>query len=414
MCFRAAMKRPLLLFVAYHFPPHAAIGGARPYRFYKYLSRRGYDCHVLTAAKQPERDAAPDVQYVPDPLVLKPWRGVAWQAERIGWKFLLRAELMLGWSSAAYRAGAVFLANHVTRPAAVLSSGPPVGTHFAAGRLAQRFDVPWIADFRDPIDTSAGDQALLQNLVAPRLEYSVLKNSTLALANTDTMRDRWMVRYPELQDKIHVLWNGFDPEDRIVQRPAPSRDRKILSHVGELYGGRDMRPILEAFERLIRKDQLQASRFCIRQIGPVEPGELPPQQFLDTAQTEGWLQLKEPVAPPEARTLALESDGLLLIQPQTALQVPGKLFEYLRIGRPILAFIVKGSPVERILERSGVPYTCLYPEDSPAGKENKLREYLANLRPEPSGPSEWFQHTFDGARQAETLDRLIRPVLRPD
>lgn len=414
MCFRSAMTQPLLLFIAYHFPPNGAIGGARPYRFYKYLKRHGYDCHVLTAAKQPERDEAPDVQYVPDPLVVNPRSGIAWQAERIGWKFFLRAELVLGWSAAAYRAGAPVLASHAARPAAVLSSGPPVGTHVAAWRLAQRFGVPWIADFRDPIDNSAGDHAPLQNLLAPRLEYKVLKNSRLALANTDAMRDRWIARYPDLQNKIHVLWNGFDPEDRIEQRPAPSRDRKILSHVGELYGGRDMRPIVEAFDRMIRKNELPASRFCIRQIGPVEPGELPPREFLDAAQAEGWLELKEPVAPPEARTLALESDGLLLIQPHTAVQVPGKLFEYLRIGRPILAFVVRGSPVERILERAGVPYTCLYPEESPFEKENKLREYFAKLHPEPSGPSEWFQHTFDGARQAGTLDRLIRQVLPSD
>jgi hypothetical protein len=57
--------------------------------------------------------------------------------------------------------------------------------------------------------------------------------------------------------------------------------------------------------------------------------------------------------------------SLLLVQPHTGVQVPGKLFEYVRMGRSILAFLVKGSPVERILERSGTAYTCIYPEQTP-------------------------------------------------
>ena len=42
----------LVVLIAYHFPPDNAIGGARPWRFYKYLKRLGYECHVLTAARQ--------------------------------------------------------------------------------------------------------------------------------------------------------------------------------------------------------------------------------------------------------------------------------------------------------------------------------------------------------------------------
>ena len=41
------MMQPAILLIAYHFPPSNAVGGARLFRFYKYLKRLGYDCRVV-------------------------------------------------------------------------------------------------------------------------------------------------------------------------------------------------------------------------------------------------------------------------------------------------------------------------------------------------------------------------------
>ncbi len=184
------MTRRTVLLIAYHFPPDNAIGGARPFRFYKYLKRLGYECHVITAARQ-EPGAAPDVEYVPDPLKTHPRQGLAWQAERVGWKFLLRAELDLGWSEAAWRAGRSFLNNTKADKVTILSIGPPVGTHLAAWRLSRYSGRPWIADFRDPIHSPSAEMAVFQKFVGPPLQHSILKSSRLVLANTDSMRDVW-------------------------------------------------------------------------------------------------------------------------------------------------------------------------------------------------------------------------------
>lgn len=403
------MSRPVLLLISYHFPPDEAIGGARPYRFYKYLKRLGYECHVLTASRQ-EAGADTDVEYVPDPLRIRPHQGFWWQAERITWKFLLRAELVLGWAHAVRQAGQSFLNSRKESRITILSSAPPVGPHLAAMRLAFQSGYPWIADFRDPIHTVTGERANLQGMIAPALEGLILSRADAVLANTDAMRERWIGRHSGLREKIHVLWNGFDPEDVIQPYPLPRRERKVVSHVGELYGGRSIRPILYALQRLFDAGRLSYSGVCIRQVGPTEPAELPDAKFLDDARTRGWLELKEPVPAKEARALALDSDGLLLVQPHTAVQVPGKLFDYLRMGRPILAFIVRGSPVENILQKSCIPHVCIYPEHSPEVMAARLREFFGMLGGELVSPSSWFQENFEAPRQTETLHRLIRTL----
>lgn len=407
------MNRGTLLLIAYHFPPDNAIGGARPFRFYKYLKRLGYECHVLTAARQTAGGAS-DVEYVPDPLRTNPRQGWSWQAERIGWKFLLRAELVFGWSEAAWQAGKAFLDGKKGERVTILSSAPPVGTHLAAWRLARYSGQPWIADFRDPIHNRTGESAMLQGIIGPRLEHRILKTADLVLANTDAMREAWSGRHPDAARNMHVLWNGFDPEDEIRPYSLPRRERKILSHVGELYGGRDIRPIIHAAGRLIDNGRLRAGDIQIRQIGTATESDLPEQSILERGQAEGWIELRPPVPAAEARALALDSDGLLLIQPHTAVQVPGKLFEYLRMGRPVFAYVVPGSPVERILERSGVPYECIYPEHPAEEVETRMLRFHDKLdRNLPAAPNAWFEETFGASRQTETLDRLIR-TLEPE
>ena len=111
--------------------------------------------------------------------------------------------------------------------------------------------------------------------------------------------------------------------------------------MGELYGGRDIRPILLAVARLLESDRLQRNSIFVRQIGVANKEDLPDPKLLRVAQAAGWFEVLRAHAATRARSMTLDSDGLLLIQPQTAVQVPAKLFEYLRMGRPILAYVVR-------------------------------------------------------------------------
>ncbi len=100
------------------------------------------------------------------------------------------------------------------------------------------------------------------------------------------------------------------------------------------------------------------------------------------------------------------SDYLLLIQQQSINQVPGKLFEYLQTGRPILAFVTRNSPTERILAGSGVHHRCVYPDDSPERFDEVIAEFL-NLPTEIVPASPWFEDRFNGEFQTRALAEII-------
>jgi hypothetical protein len=127
---------------------------------------------------------------------------------------------------------------------------------------------------------------------------------------------------------------------------------------------------------------------------------------LEKTAADGWLQFRDTVPRQEARRLTAQADGLLLLQPQSAIQVPAKLFEYLAIGRPILALVPRDSAVEYILSRAGVPYRCIYSDDEPEAADRTLQDFLA-LPSDPVHFNPWFEEQFDGRRQTAELASLF-------
>ena len=108
---------------------------------------------------------------------------------------------------------------------------------------------------------------------------------------------------------------------------------------------------------------------------------------------------------PEAIKELATSDYLLLLdlnEKNTDLQVPAKLFDYVRIGRPILAFTAEGSPVARILARCGVRQICV----APGWAEERVDDLVAaffSLPTESIAPSPWFQEEFNVIQHTRTL-----------
>jgi hypothetical protein len=403
------MTEHIVLIFAYHFPPENAIGGARPFRFSKYLARLGYTCRVFTAAKQTGGDAS-HIEYVPDPFIAYPRRGIGWQVERAIRKTVLPAELGTRWSSLAFHAAQAYIRAHCGARVTSFSTFPPIGPHLAAYQLARAEGVPWIADFRDPLPEQKTKGISFQTHVYRWLGRFIAQRADAVIANTDAAMIGWQEKFPKFNDKFHLIWNGFDPEERIQALPVLSQDCKTLSHVGELYDGRNAVSILESLARLITSGRLSAGSVMVRLIGETVTRALPDQEFVDRARAEGWLDLvTERIPQRQARRIAQSSDSLLLLQPQSATQVPGKLFEYLQIGRPILAFVQPDSPSERLLARSGVPYRCVYPGCAPELVDDTVAEFFS-LPSEPVAASPWYEEQFNAENQMRQLDAIIRSL----
>ena len=411
------MPKPHVILIAHHFPPGPEMGAIRPYRFYKYLTRMGYPCHVITASPQPEANA--DVTFLRDEL-REIWEGsgehrMTWKAyqELLIRKIAFPGHIGIMWSFAAAARCHQLVRQHPGERFVVFSTYPPLGV-LPAGLMAYLRDrLPWIADFRDPLGVGLGDEFISANqrFWNRALEARVFRQAAAVIANVEHAAQIWRKRYPRAARKLYVINNGFDPEDAPHARGIPQREQRLIVHAGGLYHGRNPNAIVESLARLRASGAAEASAAKILLVGNIDAKTGINQALYEQAQREGWLELRAHMPRPDAQRLLEQSDALLLIQPQTDVQIPGKLFEYICIGRPVLALVPRSSVVEEILVKSAIPHVCLYAGDEAQAADRKLLEFL-RLPNTPTVASEWFRTNYNAQAQTEQLARIIDGLVK--
>ncbi len=409
--------KPHVVLIAHHFPPGPEMGAVRPYRFYKYLKRMGYACHVITASAQPV--SCPDITFIPDELreiwdseqeQRLPFKGYM---ELLVRKIAFPGHIGIMWSLAAAARCHELVRQHPDDKFVVFTTYPPLGV-IPAGLLAYLRDgIAWIADFRDPLSAGLGDKFVSRKMLFwnRHLEARVFRQASAVIANVDAAGEMWRKRYPRAARKLHVIYNGFDPEDAPRAREIPARSEKVILHAGGLYHGRNPNLIVESLARLRGSGAREATAAKIVLVGAIDAKTGLDQALYEQAQREGWLELRPPVIRTESQRLIEEADALLLVQPQSDVQIPGKLFEYVCVGRPVLALVPRASVVEEILAKSGIPHVCIYADEQPDAADRKLLAFL-RLPNTPTTASEWFRTNFNAQAQTETLARIIDEVAR--
>ena len=395
------MSRPAVLMIAFHYPPCKAVGGLRPRRFVRYLGRLGFNVRVIAAGDEHRPSTIDNVQRLRGDLEESIPTFLEKVCRRLFWPH--------GWG-AAWALATVWHARRFiqgSRPI-LISTAPPLATHFAAYILKRQHGLRWIADFRDPFVGHRGPAGL--GRFDKRIENGIFRRADAIVANTDVVADLWRRQYPEFAHKIHVIWNSLDPEDGLRAEPIPQRTHKALVHVGALYGGRHPGPLLGSFERLAERHWLDSHPVRIRLVGSLEESTLPEPRLFQRLIDSGWMECTPSIPRAAARQIMSEADYLLLLDVlegfSAGLQVPSKLFEYVRIGRPILACTTRDSALERVLSQSGVPHTMLYSDDPEEAIDRKVVEFFS-LPTNPTQPSPEFESRFSIEAQGSRLCTLL-------
>jgi hypothetical protein len=404
-----------VLIVSYLFPPFNGPGTQHPTWFYRYLREYGFETVALTSSVY---FGTPDVSSpASDPCVVQLPRGHS--ARRLTYQ-LYRAEL---WAQLRFEAwepgfawGGMFGVPAATkllkreRFAAMISVSPTISSHWTALRLKRRFpDLKWIADFQDPFVGNPFKKENIVKRLENQLEQDIFSTADYLSANTDTARDLWQQRYPQFTNKMGVTWGGFDPEEPINALPLPPDEPPVMKHVGALYDGRHPTALLQSLERLVAQGRLRPGDLAVEFVGSLKFGVLAP--LVADLERKGFIRLR-PTYVPREEALAIAASAhyslVLDIAPQNAvLQVPAKVFDQIRIGRPILAFTPAGSPTERILEDSGVPYVSLAP-DAPGEEVDAGILRLLQMPPAPKTASSQFLDTFSARHLAGMMAARIR------
>jgi hypothetical protein len=220
----------------------------------------------------------------------------------------------------------------------IITTGPPHSVHLIGLRLKKKNPaLCWIADFRDPwSEWDLLDTLSLTTLA--RIKHQKLEREVLTKADrVITIAPYHVNRFEALGGrKVDLITNGFDEKDFSGIENIQT-EKFTIRHVGIVDELRDPRPVMEAIKQLYISNAEFLQHVSVEFIGKVNAVF---KNYVEADnQLSGIVKFQDHM--PHAQLLAGygSTDLQLLVLAHTQLapgNLPGKFFEYLASGKPIL------------------------------------------------------------------------------
>jgi glycosyltransferase, family 1 len=218
----------------------------------------------------------------------------------------------------------------------IITTSPPHSVHLIGYELKKLIPhLKWISDFRDPWTTIGYYKDLRLTKWADKRQHywekEVLQQSDLVITTSfKTQKD-----FQQLTNTpIEVITNGYDEEKTIT---PPLSNKFLISHIGSLLSDRNPKMLWKILAELVREEPHFAEDFTLCFAGKVSE-EI--EEDIRYNELTPYYINKGYISHQEAISLQKQSQVLLLIEidsEETQGIIPGKLFEYMISGRPILA-----------------------------------------------------------------------------
>lgn len=262
----------------------------------------------------------------------------------------------------------------------IITNGPPHSTHLIGKKLSQRFGIPHIPIFIDPWIDIAYYQGLKRSQLAKAIdrhfERSVVNNAALNVFVTPSTRDDFIQKYPAIKDKTDVMYWGYDADafNGITAVPKEARETKTIIHAGNIFDFQDPKTLWPVIAARINSGEKFRIKF-IGTVGPLVRQSIAEAGLSGITEFAGYLPYHDMLAE------LLNADYLLVCASERR-HIPGKLFEYMHTGTPILAFADDNPDMAELLSLTGAGKLYSYhdiPNDFFAAAGNLLFNKSAAL-----------------------------------
>ncbi len=229
---------------------------------------------------------------------------------------------------------------------AILSVGPPHSSHLIGLKLAKKYNIPYFPVFEDPwmdiVYYRDFKRSKLTLLIDGYFESEVLKNATNTIFVTKSMEEDYLKKYPFLQGESKVLYWGYNESGFTnIKMPEKQAGEFWIVHTGNIFDYQNPKNFWKTISKKINEGLNIKLKFS-GTVSPVIKEEIHKNGLDDRVEYLGFLNYNEMLG------YLLQGD-LLLVCPTEKRHVPGKLFEYLRSGRTIVAFGDDNEEVAKII-----------------------------------------------------------------
>ena len=269
-----------------------------------------------------------------------------------------------------------FVANNPQDYDVIFTTFGPVGSLLCGLYYKKKFpQVKWICDFRDPAVVS-------QCGPLKKLSRRIKEQKSCRMADEIvTVSNGYLKRIcgDKYTEKRHMIPNGYDRADMEYSCEQSTASGVLsLAYVGIFYGFmRDLRPVFRAIKELVDEGAADKDKIRINYAGPDYSTILAQAKEVSV---EDVIVSHGVLAREDCLKLQFSSDLLLLSTWNTEKECgvfPGKLLEYMLIGKPIVTTVtgdVPDSEVAQVIREGNLG--IVYEEIN--GKEDfaKLKEYI--------------------------------------
>jgi hypothetical protein len=379
-----AVKRVLI--ITYYWPPAGGPGVQRWVKFAKYLPQQGWQPVIYTPSN-PEMQSVDEslLGDIPDEAVIvkTPIHEIYGLYRKLTGKkasqkevnmvnsrkkslkerivMWIRGNLFIpdprvSWVGPSVRFLKKYLKEHPVD--VIVSTGPPQSMHLIARKISKAMDLPWIADFRDPWTKIFYFKHLSLTAWArrkhKRLEQAVLDDATRVVAVSPLVQEDFQ---KETATPVELITNGYDEED-FEQRVEPDGYFNV-THTGQFSADGDPVTLWKVLSEKCSKDKEFASMLRIRLAGKTDAPVIASiraaglgENLVDLGYQNHEIAVRE------------QKNATILIlplrhEPEYKATIPGKTWEYLASGNPVLGIGQRDGAMARIVNqtRAGVVFS---------------------------------------------------------
>ncbi len=436
------MKRVLV--ITYYWPPSGGSGVQRWLKTSKYLPQSGWE-PVIYTPENPDvnsvdesllKDVSPELKVIKR-KIREPYaaykfltgkkKGEHLQAnivssEKKGFVQKLSAHIRANWFIPDPRCWWIgpsvkYLSKLIEggeRFDAVISTGPPHSMHLIAREIHKVFNIPWIADFRDPWTRIFYFKHLGLSAKSLRkhkeLERSVIAEADRVTVVSSQMKTEYSQgEFETFKDKVEIIPNGYDPEDFDSVEKAPDAEGKfVVAHTGLMPESANPDKLWKVLGDMAKSDKDLKEKLMVVTMGQTDGSvkkDIAENGLSDNFKDLGYV--------PHAQSVAWQKRADILLLPlrkeeESKAILTGKFFEYLASGNNILAFGPTDGDLARSLKETGSGIICEFDD------KNSIKEAFVKLQKPNSPTQEQIENRQKYSRKAgaESFAKLLDQITK--
>jgi glycosyltransferase involved in cell wall biosynthesis len=246
----------------------------------------------------------------------------------------------------------------------ILTTGPPFGIFSLAKRLSEKWGRPYVLDYRDPWE-NPGNGRYAERVIRTTEDALIDRSSAVVAISKSLLNGTG-----SLNSKLHVITNGFDPEEMEQIKPYD------FGHFAIVYAGifyppqRTITPVMQALKEVRARRVDQRTQWKFHYYGPQNDHvRAEAQRFgvLDLVELHGLVPRSEALAAMRGAGLTVVITSVLEEKPEVHKAmtngklldkaiVTGKLFDALGLGAPTLIVGPSGGDLDTIIETTGLAH----------------------------------------------------------